>query len=83
MTEMPNDDAAAAAVRARRIQLDPGPGRHMWIWLAAWYVADPRELEVNLDRENLINMTGPGCYKCEQPFSNRLAKQPCRGPDVT
>jgi hypothetical protein len=55
----------------------------MWVWLGVWYVANPREMEVNLDRENLINLAGPGCYKCDQPYSNRLAKQPCRGADVT
>lgn len=50
---------------------------------AAWQVTDPRaardgELHL-MDRENLLMIAGPGCYKCERPFSNRVAKQPCRG----
>jgi hypothetical protein len=76
-------EAEAARIAAARARLDRGPGHHMWVWLGVWYVANPREMEVNLDRENLINLAGPGCYKCDQPYSNRLAKQPCRGADVT
>lgn len=76
-------DADAARIAQRVVQLDPGPGAHLWVMLAAWYVANPREPEINLDRENLLSLNGPGCYKCEQPFSKRLAKKPCRGPSIT
>jgi hypothetical protein len=51
---------------------------------AAWRVDDPVNLLVGadavlMDAENLIMMAGPGCFKCEQPYSRRLARRPCRG----
>jgi hypothetical protein len=62
----------------RLAQLDR-PGTHLWVYVAAWAAADPRAAEAHLDSENLVSITGPGCFKCEQPFSNRLARKPCRG----
>lgn len=59
-------------------QLDK-PGAHLWVYVAAWAAGDPRATDALLDNENLVSLTGPGCFKCEQPFSNRLARRPCRG----
>jgi hypothetical protein len=72
-------DGSDSAVFARRLaQLDK-PGEHLWVYAAAWACADPRAVEAQLDSENLISISGAGCFKCEQPFSNRLARRPCRG----
>lgn len=51
---------------------------------ATWKVTEPRAIRADdgpnfLDRENLMVLVGPGCFKCEREFSNRLARQPCRG----
>lgn len=62
----------------RREQLNK-PGQHLWVIVSAWAVADPRSDEILLDGETLVMLQGPGCFKCEQPFSNRLARRPCRG----
>lgn len=32
-----------------------------------------------LDTENLLLITGPGCYYCEQPYSERVAMRRCSG----
>lgn len=58
---------------------DPGEGRHLWTVLGMWQV-DPRmEGSYNLDVENLMTIEGPGCFKCEKPWSAELAARPCTG----
>lgn len=32
-----------------------------------------------LDHENVLTLEGPGCYKCEEPFSVRLSHRRCTG----
>jgi hypothetical protein len=63
----------------RRLANADHPGRHLWVLTAAWLVADPESREVQMDAENLITVQGPGCFKCEQPYSRRIAAKPCRG----
>lgn len=66
----------------RRLAAADKPAEHLWTVLAAWRVADPRSARSGpfiLDAENLVALPGMGCFKCEQSFSNRLARQPCRG----
>lgn len=63
---------------------DPGPGRHLWTMLAVWSVADPTAAQdptatIHLDRENLLTIEGPGCFKCEEPYTPRLAGRRCQG----
>ncbi len=54
-------------------------GEHMWILVGMWKV-DPEERgRVHLDLENLLTIEGPGCFKCEQPWSPELAKTRCPG----
>lgn len=64
---------------AERLEQLDRPGSHLWVYVAAWAAADPRATEARLDAENLVSLIGPGCFKCEQPFSNRLARRPCYG----
>lgn len=63
----------------RRLEQHDKPGSHLWIITGAWVTTDPRAKRLDLDIENLVSIAGPGCLKCERPFSNRLASQPCRG----
>lgn len=66
----------------RRLTAADRPGEHLWIVTAGWRIADPRAVRdgaVQLDAESLLMVAGPGCFKCEQEFSNRLARRPCRG----
>lgn len=55
------------------------PGEHMWILTAAWAVSDPERPEMVLDAENILEIAGPGCFKCELEYSRKLARRPCTG----
>lgn len=71
------------ALDARLTALDR-PGEHLWIVTAAWHIADPASawdpgVLTLLDQENLIAMPAPGCYKCEKPYSAKMAKRRCLG----
>jgi hypothetical protein len=69
-------------VRKRRVEAADQPGQHLWIMLALWIVTDSQMLQdgpVLMDRENLMEVAGPGCFKCERLYSHRLAKQRCKG----
>lgn len=59
-------------------------GQHLWVMTAGWLIADPASaydpgVIKLMDRENLVIMAGPGCYKCEQPYSPRIARRTCHG----
>jgi hypothetical protein len=67
-----------------RLRAADKPGEHLWIMTAAWTIADPataRDPEVikMMDRENLVLFAGPGCFKCERPYSGKMAKRRCLG----
>jgi hypothetical protein len=68
----------------KRLTAADRPGEHLWIMTAAWLLADPASAsdpsKIKLmDRENLVTLAGPGCWKCEEEYSPRLAKRRCRG----
>lgn len=74
---------AGAVLEARRKAADR-PGRHFWVMAGAWRVSDPQACAtgtgpVLMDAESLVMFTGPGCMKCEQPWSRKLERRPCRG----
>lgn len=86
----PPDDGRARyepptpAALARRLANADRPGEHLWIVTAAWHVPDPAAIWnpaalTLLDQENLIAMPAPGCYKCEKPYSAKMAKRRCLG----
>jgi hypothetical protein len=67
---------------------DPGPGEHLWIMTAAFRasedmvkrMAEGKETEgQHLDHESLLTLEGPGCFKCEKPFSKRMYYRKCTG----
>lgn len=57
---------------------DPGQGKHLWTVVGCWSV-QPGKTGYNLDIENLLTIEGPGCFKCEQPYTSELAAEPCKG----
>lgn len=60
-------------------EYDPRSGDHLWIILTMYRWGGPAvELPV-LDTENLLSVQGPGCYYCEQPYSQRIYKRRCPG----
>jgi hypothetical protein len=68
----------------RRLRAADQPGKHLWTMVAAWSVADPQSWasashQVFMDRENLLQISGPGCFKCEQEWTRKIAARPCRG----
>lgn len=85
ITRVPN-----RLILEHRQHMHDRPGEHLWVISAAWRVADPAALTDGsiLDAESLLMVEGPGCFKCERPYSRRLARKPCRGgmqdpgPDV-
>jgi hypothetical protein len=68
----------------KRLRAADKPGAHLWVMTAGWLIADPDSaydpsvLKL-MDRENIIVFAGPGCYKCERPYSKRLSRKTCRG----
>jgi hypothetical protein len=61
---------------------DPRSGNHYWI-IPVCFATDPTKWsageQVHLDMENLVMVSGAGCYYCEQPYSRRLATRRCKG----
>lgn len=64
---------------------DPRSGDHYWIVTTAYHV-DPSaftsgnpDVTPLLDHETLAVVAGPGCYYCEQSYSQRLATRRCKG----
>lgn len=65
------DELIAAAERT---------GSHVWITTVAYRCADPAAPgPFMLDRENLLIYPRVGCYRCEQPYTPRLAHRRCTG----
>ena len=61
---------------------DPGEGFHLWVVTAAWRIIDPEKAikgGMHLDMENLLDVSMPACFKCEQPYDGELASTRCRG----
>lgn len=67
---------------------DPGEGEHLWVMAIASLVPDlqvkqlvrgedPGDLVVGGD--SVVSLQGPGCYKCEQPFSTHVYFRVCKG----
>jgi hypothetical protein len=54
------------------------PGEHLWVVVGAWTVR-PNAERYFLDMENLMSLDGPGCFWCEEQWSEELASKPCRG----
>jgi hypothetical protein len=74
---------ATQTMEARLLAADR-PGEHLWIMTAGWLLGDPASAHRDdvikyLDRENLVVLVGPGCFKCERPYSAQLAKRRCLG----
>ncbi|MEU5772657.1 hypothetical protein ABZ819_05045 [Streptomyces venezuelae] len=83
MTEVP---VPASKISAQLT--DPGRGEHLWIIATMYRVSDDMIRGLNngeesgpslLDHENLLTLEGPGCFKCEQPYSRYLAHRKCTG----
>jgi hypothetical protein len=63
---------------------DAVPGEHRWAVVAMW-ACDPTKMDPNdpqtryLDHENLISLSPPMCFNCEEMYTEALAKQRCKG----
>jgi hypothetical protein len=58
---------------------DPRSGDHLWTIITMYRWGGPTVERPTLDNENLLSVMGPGCYYCEQPWSERLAQRRCKG----
>lgn len=54
------------------------PGEHLWILVGAWK-CDPTQDRFIMDMENLLNVDGPGCFWCEQNYTEENGAKPCPG----
>ena len=57
-------------------------GEHAWQVFISFRIRTPSEWfagDYHLDIENMSSVTGPGCYRCEQPWSEELEAAPCPG----
>ncbi|MGH3680590.1 MAG: hypothetical protein ACRDT2_10135 [Natronosporangium sp.] len=63
-------------------EFDQRAGDHYWIVPVA-FKTDPATWrageQVHLDAENLVAVSGAGCYYCERPYSQREATRRCKG----
>ncbi|CAL9668661.1 hypothetical protein SUDANB145_07297 (plasmid) [Streptomyces sp. enrichment culture] len=83
MTEVPVPTSKISAQLT-----DPGRGEHLWTIITMHRVSNDMIRHLSrgaepgpelLDHENLITLEGPGCFKCEQPYSRYLANRKCTG----
>lgn len=78
----PSHSVEAPGQLDRIPEFDPRSGEHCWIEIVAYRVFPERwskdQLPV-LDQENLVSIQGPGCFYCEEPYTERLAKRRCPG----
>jgi len=56
----------------------PFTGRHLWTFLGVWKVDNPAASHQNFDMENLITVSGPGCFWCEQVWDPTMGSK-CPG----
>lgn len=57
------------------------PGEHIWA-LFAMFRINPEKMADGpalMDTENLITVSGPGCYVCEQVYTKEIAAKRCPG----
>lgn len=59
---------------------DPRSGDHLWTIATMYRWGGPDIERPTLDQENLLLLVGPGCYYCEQTYTERLATRRCPGP---
>lgn len=61
---------------------DPDNPQHLWVLLLALQVQpdqwDPK-VPVILANNQLMNVSGPGCWHCEEPWGVEVASRPCPG----
>lgn len=64
---------------------DQRSGEHLWLMMCGYRV-DPRLWDGThtplLDQETLVILQGPGCFYCERPWSDLLARRRCPGRPV-
>lgn len=58
---------------------DPRSGDHLWTIVTMYRWGGPHVERPTLDTENLLTVTPPGCYFCEQVYTERLATRRCPG----
>lgn len=64
-------------------QLDDVPdGQHVWAMFAMFRITHPERAHLeqqHMDSESLLMVTGPGCYRCEQIYTNGAEHTVCPG----
>lgn len=58
------------------------PGEHLWVSMVVFRVARPESWateQQHMDGENMVHVTPPTCYVCEQAYSPAIGAAPCPG----
>lgn len=61
---------------------NPRSREHFWLMITAFKVEPARWAKGTapmLDRENIVNVSGPACFYCELEYTPQLAQRACRG----
>lgn len=58
---------------------DPRTGEHLWTIITMYRWGGPDVERPTLDSENLLMVTGPGCYYCEEKYTRLLTQRRCKG----
>jgi len=62
---------------------DKRTGEHYWVVITTYHVDPAAFTDATrtpmLDRENLVLITGVGCFHCETPYTPQMARRRCRG----
>lgn len=62
-------------------EYDQATRNHYWIVMNT-FKWDPENTDgVILDHNNLVSVSGPGCYYCMQQYTPFLAMYRCKGPE--
>lgn len=63
-------------------EFDKRTGDHLWAIFTMYRWGGPTVETPTLDMENLLSVLGPGCFYCNQEWSERLATRRCPGVEV-
>lgn len=83
ITSLGHDQLVAGEQMERKyegIDIDAQPpGVHLWVMACAFRYNPEREGPQIMDMENLLQVSSPGCYICEQVYTPAVAALPCPG----
>lgn len=53
---------------------------HVWVVTTVFVVDPPLGGQIDLGEANMLGQPAVTCYRCEEPYSERLKLRACKGP---